>query len=92
MKILQDTEITLVGSWVQKNGQVIADDTCARIQWLIDNLLLEISVDEETWSVLYKDPKTNSYWELSYPCSHMHGGGPPLLQRMSESDASKKYG
>ncbi|MCP5251672.1 MAG: hypothetical protein H6939_08145 [Burkholderiales bacterium] len=32
-----------------------------------------------------------SYWELTYPKSHMHGGGPPTLQRISKDEVYYRY-
>jgi Immunity protein 27 len=42
--------------------------------------------------VLYVDPSDSRYWELIYPDSQLHGGGPPTLRNLSEAAARKKYG
>jgi immunity protein 27 of polymorphic toxin system len=44
------------------------------------------------WSKLYLDPVDGGYWELTYPQSEMHGGGPPQLVHISADAAKIKYG
>lgn len=51
--------------------------------------LQKVSVSETGWEVLYKCPDCNEYWELSYPQSELHGGGPPLVKKL-KSDALKR--
>lgn len=91
-KKLSSNEARLVGSWVEKSGSVVQDAVCERIQWLTDAYLEQVAVDGDNWSALYRNSDDGNYWELTYPQSHMHGGGPPTLQRVSKSDAYKRYG
>jgi hypothetical protein len=84
-------ETILVGNWIEKEDSVVQDSVCERIQWLTDSYFKQIAVDGNNWSALYKNPDDGSYWELTYPKSYMHGGGPPTLQRISEDDAYKRY-
>ena len=91
-KKLSSNETKLVGIWVEKNGSVVQDAVCERIQGLIDFYIKQVAVNGDNWSVLYNNPDDGSYWELTYPQSHMHGGGPPALQRVSKRDAQKRYG
>lgn len=88
---LSCNEEKLVGNWIEDNGSVVQDVVCDRIQQLIGSYLEEIVVDGEKWTALYRNPHDGSYWELTYPQSHMHGAGPPMLQRVSDTDAHKKY-
>lgn len=92
MKNLQPYETELLGDWVVSETQVEGDEACKRIQWLIAEKLQEIATDFSGWDVLYRDPSDGRYWELTYPQSHMHGGGPPALQCVSEYVAGQKYG
>ncbi len=85
------SETSLVGSWFEKGNSVEQDSVCERIQWLTDSYFEQIVVDGDNWSALYKDPDDGSYWELAYPQSHMHGGGPPALKRISENEAYQRY-
>jgi hypothetical protein len=91
MKNLQPNEQELVGKWRSINNKVIADETCQRIEELIDGYLIKLATDESGWNSLYQDPSDGRYWELSYPQSEMHGGGPPALTCVSEDYALKKY-
>lgn len=88
---LNKDEKYLVGTWLKKNGVVIKDSVCERIEWLIDTFFDEVAVGADNWSVLYKNPEDGSYWELTFPQSHMHGGGPPALERISIDVATKRY-
>jgi len=51
-----------------------------------------VAVSEEGWSILYADQTDGSLWELSYPQSEMHGGGPQMLRRLTDIEAREKYG
>jgi len=81
IKKLNSNETRLVGRWIEKSGSVVQDAVCERIQWLIDSHLEQITVNGDNWSALYRNPDDGSYWELTYPKSHMHGGGPPTLNK-----------
>ena len=92
MKVLNANETKLVGEWIADSNLVSADETCQRIDWLI-NHALEI-VAEGNWFALYRDPSDGRYWEVYYPQSHMYGGGPggpPSLINISFEDARKRY-
>jgi len=54
--------------------------------------LREIGRDAGGWDILYRDPQDGRYWELIYPRSHMHGGGPPELRCLTPEETEKKYG
>ena len=62
-----------------------------RITWLVKNHFVKIASDGDNWTVLYQDPEDKRYWELYYPNSELHGGGPPALRRLSNSEAHSKY-
>ena len=84
-------ENKLIGNWIEKNGSVSQDSVCERIQWLTDTFFEQVIVDADNWSALYKNPDDRNYWELTYPQSHMQGGGPPTLQRVSDDYARKQF-
>lgn len=86
------SEISLVGSWIGEGTSITQDSVCERIQWLTDKYFEQMIVDGDNWSALYKNPDDGSYWELTYPQSHMQGGGPPTLKRVSNDYAQKQYG
>lgn len=88
---IQSAETKIVGRWVFENGKLVADSAAKRIYQLVDSALVEIARSDDGWSVLYLDQADGRYWELSYPDSEQHGGGPPALCFMSQDDARKKY-
>ena len=90
-KLLKKDETLLKGQWEIHSGRMMQDRISDRIQWLTESVLREVSVDGDKWTALYQDPQDGRYWELSYPLGHMQGGGPPVLQVISESEARKKY-
>lgn len=90
MKLI-NTESKLVGKWIYDNGVMRKDEITQQIEWLINNHLKKIATDETGWDVLYADPDDSRLWELTYPQSEMHGGGPPSLTYISNEEAKKKY-
>jgi hypothetical protein len=91
MKNLQPNETELIGEWTFIDGKILGNEACNRIEYLINHILQKVGTDESGWDVLYRDPNDRRYWELTYPQSHMHGGGPPVLKRLSEEEAKAKY-
>ena len=88
---LKPEEIELKGQWNFNGSEVENDAVCDRIEWLVENQLKQINTDKSGWDTLYQDPYDNRFWELIYPQSHMHGGGPPMLKYLSNHKAQKKY-
>ena len=80
----------LEGSWLFDGIQVKPDKTCARIEGMIQQFKRLTSRDEG-WTVLYVDSLSGDFWELSYPQSNLHGGGPPRLERRSADEVSARY-
>ncbi|MGH9629568.1 MAG: Imm27 family immunity protein [Bryobacteraceae bacterium] len=82
---------TLVGNWLIRDNQVIADDVCREIERLLSTRLNRVAARDEGWTVLYQDRLDDSYWELTYPHSEWHGGGPPTLVELAVDDARRLY-
>jgi len=91
MEGLFANETVLEGAWTSKDGRVIEDPVSLRIKWLIGNWLRRKATDATGWDTLYEDPHDGRLWELIYPHSEMHGGGPPLLRVVTDADALLKY-
>src|SRR5262245_47029775 len=89
---LQPHESDLVGRWELKDGKMVANATSRRIEWLIENQLAELGSDASGWDVLYRDPSDGRLWELTYPQSDSHGGGPPRLTCIDSGEVQRKYG
>ena len=91
MNVLSANEAELIGSWVIKSGRVIKDDVTKRIEWLMSHSLRRLANDSSGWDTLFQDPSDRRLWELIYPQSGMHGGGPPLLRVVTPATARDKY-
>lgn len=85
---LEKDETLLSGEWLFESGKVVGNEACERVEYLI-TVLEKIAVGN--WTKLYHDSSDNRYWELFYEHSERHGGGPPSLRHISESEAKEKY-
>ncbi|MFY8275577.1 Imm27 family immunity protein [Pseudoalteromonas sp. SSDWG2] len=86
MDLLLPSESELAGRWVESNAKVIADSVCERIDWLVNNHLQQIGTSKCGWALFFTDPTDGRFWLLTYPQSHMHGGGPPVLKVVTTED------
>jgi Immunity protein 27 len=86
-------ETVLTGRWLP-NGQggYVDDDTCRRIDRLVHTQLNELGRDASGWDVLYRDSNDGRLWELIFPHSELHGGGPPQIRCLTVDQARQKYG
>jgi hypothetical protein len=89
---LAPDEVALRGAWASRGGAVCEDEVAARIGWLVRTHLERIGAAATGWDTLYRDPRDGRYWEMVYPESERHGGGPPSLHVISREAASAKYG
>ena len=89
---LTPSETDLIGEWKRVGSVVEADSTARRINSLIKDQLTELATDKTGWDVLYEDPSDGRLWELTYPHSDWHGGGPPRLTLVDAATAREKYG
>ncbi len=91
MKLLP-SETCLTGKWLSKDGRVVADETCDRVEELTRSYLRGLGRDASGWDALFIDPADGRLWELIYPVSGLHGGGAPELRHLSAEQAKEKYG
>ncbi len=91
MRKLELSEKQLIGKWQITNGVPKPDEISERIDYLISKVLVRFSSSEDGWSVLYQDKEDGRYWELTYPESELHGGGPPTLTWLSFEEVKKRY-
>jgi hypothetical protein len=92
MTNMKSSETILTGQWILQDGEPVADDVSKRIIALTKSYLLEVGRDASGWDTLYRDPTDGRFWELTYPQSDLHGGGPPQLQYLPAHEAVQKYG
>lgn len=76
---MNDREI--IGNWEFKNGKIIADLNCQLIESMLKEDLSEFKTSEDGWKKQYKG-KESDIWELTFPQSHLQGGGPPKLTKI----------
>lgn len=86
-------ELIIVGRWILKDGQMLADANCERIHSLVTTHLVRIDASPHSggWETLYRDPSDGRYWERVYPQGEVHGGGPPTLRVIEAEAAGRKY-
>jgi hypothetical protein len=89
--MIRKDETELVGHWVRIEDHVVADSVAQRIETITKLWLVRVGAGDG-WSTLWRDPNDGRFWERTYPEGHMHGGGPPALKVISESEARDKYG
>ncbi|GIU10689.1 hypothetical protein TUM4261_21110 [Shewanella sp. c952] len=83
MDLLQPSESLLTGRWLESGKSVIADPVCKRIEWLVNHHLKKVGSSECGWDIFFTDLIDGRFWLLSYPQSHLHGGGPPTLSAVA---------
>ena len=88
---IKPNEIVIDSDSVISGSEEAVRKVSERIYWLTHNYLNKITTDKSGWSVLYKDPNDNRFWELTYPKGEMHGGGSARLSSLTEIDAVEKY-
>jgi hypothetical protein len=89
---IDPAETAIVGAWLVSRGRVHPDDSARRIDELRKSHLIELARSADGWDILFRDPCDRRLWELTYPSSEMHGGGPPALTVISPDTAATKYG
>jgi hypothetical protein len=85
-------ETVLEGRWRDVDGRLSADETASRIDELVRGHFVVVADAEGGWSTLHRDPVDGRLWELTYPHSEMHGGGPAKIEVVSVGAARAKYG
>jgi immunity protein 27 of polymorphic toxin system len=45
-------------------------------------------IAKDNWALLYRHRTTGDFWDVTFPQSEMHGGGPRILRRLTHSDPS----
>jgi hypothetical protein len=61
---------------------MVAEGDASLIENLLKTHLVKLAVDPSGWRTLYRHSETGKLWELDYPQSEMHGGGPRRLREL----------
>lgn len=72
-------ETRVAGRWVVTQDGVGPDEVEQSVELLIAHHFAKQGQSDEGWSALYRDPADARLWQLSYPESGLHGGGPRVL-------------
>ncbi len=70
--------------WVSEDGKPAARGDAAIIDEMPAAKLEEVGTDVSGWLVIFRHRETNQLWELSYPQSELHGGGPRRLRLIGD--------
>ncbi len=89
---LAPDESPLLSTWLYRKEKVLPDANGQRIQELLAQQLQYVAATESGWARLYQNPDDGCYWELSFPQSHLPGGGPPALTYLLPEEVGVRYG
>jgi hypothetical protein len=70
--------------WSFEGGRMVARGDAPAIDKMLEQELEKARVDESGWITIYRHRETGAFWELSYPQSEMHGGGPRRLRLLAQ--------
>jgi len=92
MAAIAPDETLIRGAWFMTTRGMETDAACSRIAALVQTRLIKVATSSDGWNQLFRDPADGRLWELTYPQSSFHGGGPPCLKLMSPHDALRSFG
>jgi hypothetical protein len=75
--------IELREKWVWREGRLIVEGPARQIDEMLLAKLSEVAADSSGWRKLYRHNDTGKLWELDYPQSESHGGGPRRLRELN---------
>ena len=70
---------------------MIGDEIERQIWDMVRNRLNRLGERDGGWAMLYHDSSADIYWELSFPQSEMHGGGPARLAPIRSDEIPARY-
>lgn len=78
--------ITLTDLWVERDGSLVTDGDATEIDQLLARELKHLADADGGWRKLYRHSREETLWQLDYPQSEKHGGGPRRLQQLDITD------
>ena len=84
-------EHELAASSGQDASGRFTDPVDERIVWLVTRRLALVATADGGWVQLYRDPRDDRYWELTFPQGSLHGGGPRRLALVSAEERRERY-
>ena len=91
MNNIKPNETRIVG-WTMTESGAASNEDSRRIGYLVKHCLVKLGNDSSGWGTLFTDPSDGRLWEMIFPYSERHGGGPPELHCISAEEAKEKYG
>jgi hypothetical protein len=88
---LAPDEQQLIGRWIASDHGRAGDAVERRIFWLVSHRLVAIGSASGGWDWLFRDPRDNRLWELTFPLGTVHGRGPRQLSVIAPELAATKY-
>ena len=89
---IEPWEKEIVGGFKRRGLRQVPDENAERIAVLRRSLLEKVSASSEHYTVLYKDPSDDRFWELVFAEPSSHAGGEQVLRNISFQLASDRYG
>lgn len=91
-RYLEPFESKLIAGSELRDGREVPDEAAMRIAWLIHSYLRVLASTDGGWATLFRDPSDGRLWEMTYPQSSLHGGGPRVLRVIAREEAIRRYG
>lgn len=78
--------IVLEETWVRDGDEIVSAGDSAEIDHLLTHELEKIAEADNGWRSLYRHRSDGRLWQLDYPHSELHGGGPRRLADRETND------
>ena len=75
--------------WVKRGDEVVDEGDAATIEDWLANKLDKLAITDGGWRSLYRHKETGRFWELTYPHSSWHGGGPRVFRELDIDDQTQ---
>lgn len=76
----------LTETWVSEGGKITASGDTVEIDRLLATELEQLGAADGGWRKLFRHRADSRLWQLDYPQSEMHGGGPRRLVELDIID------
>lgn len=78
----------LTETWVFADGNMTAGGDATEIDRLLTAELEQIGTTDGGWRRLFRHRADGSLWQLDYPQSELHGGGPRRLVKLDTANSA----
>ncbi len=81
----------MIAKWEFVGGKLTIDATGEEIERMVEHDLRRVADKDDGWTILYRNSKDGTHWELSFPHSGMHGGGPKQLREVGADELLREW-